>query len=59
MNTRAYPSTSHPQDFAAHDHFYQRVWAEDLQYHFPFLASDAVEHPRAIASNLVAVLHAT
>jgi hypothetical protein len=45
MDTRAYPSNSNPRDFVAHDHFYQQMWAEDLQYHFPFLANDAVEHP--------------
>jgi Sulfotransferase family len=31
--------------FAAHDKFYLRSWAKDLQHHFPFLAEDRLSHP--------------
>jgi hypothetical protein len=31
--------------FAAHDHYYLRIWAKDLAYHFPFLDENTVSHP--------------
>jgi hypothetical protein len=32
-------------DFAAHDHYYLRMWACDLKYHFPFLDEGQIAHP--------------
>jgi hypothetical protein len=32
-------------DFAPHDHYYLRMWASDLKYHFPFLEERFVSHP--------------
>jgi hypothetical protein len=31
--------------FHDHDHYYLGTWAEDLQYHFPFLNRDRLGHP--------------
>ncbi len=33
------------QDFERFDRFYLRLWVQDLQFQFPFLADRAVEHP--------------
>lgn len=32
-------------DFAAADHFYLRMWADDLRHYFPFLTLDPDAHP--------------
>lgn len=42
---REYPYTAPAGDFAAHDHFYLREWATDLQHWFPFLAERETSHP--------------
>jgi len=40
-----FPRDGSVADFAAFDHFYLRMWASDLKYHFPFLDERAVGHP--------------
>jgi len=40
-----YPCTASAGDFAAHDHYYLREWAADLQQWFPFLAAREISHP--------------
>ncbi len=40
-----FPSDGTMAEFAAHDHYYLRVWARDLRYHFPFLDETFVGHP--------------
>jgi len=45
MDVRCFPRDGRVADFAAHDKFYLLSWANDLKYHFPFLAPEAVEHP--------------
>jgi hypothetical protein len=32
-------------EFAAHDHFYLRLWARDLRHRFPFLDERQAKHP--------------
>jgi LPS sulfotransferase NodH len=39
-----YPSQATMSDFANHDHYYLRLWAGDLKYHFPFLAEASCFH---------------
>jgi Sulfotransferase family len=34
--------------FAGHDHYYLRMWAADLKYHFPFLDERQSSHPYQI-----------
>jgi hypothetical protein len=40
-----YPATAPAEDFTAHDHYYLREWAADLQQWFPFLAERETSHP--------------
>jgi len=40
-----YPRTAAAGDFAQHDHYYLRQWADDLQHWFPFLAERETSHP--------------
>ncbi|MEP7306661.1 MAG: sulfotransferase [Acidobacteriota bacterium] len=42
---REYPYTASPGDFLAHDHYYLREWATDLEHWFPFLAERETSHP--------------
>jgi hypothetical protein len=45
VDPRQFPCTATMADFATHDRYYLRMWAQDLKYHFPFLAESAVAHP--------------
>jgi hypothetical protein len=40
-----FPKDGAMADFAGHDHYYLRMWASDLKYHFPFLDELRIEHP--------------
>ena len=40
-----FPPDGSIEQFARHDKFYLRIWAQDLQYHFPFLDEYTVTHP--------------
>jgi len=33
------------QEFFEYEGFYLQAWSQDLQYHFPFLASKCIQHP--------------
>ncbi|MCI0682542.1 MAG: sulfotransferase [Gemmataceae bacterium] len=39
-----YPRDATMTEFANHDHYYLRLWAGDLKYHFPFLAESCCSH---------------
>lgn len=45
MDIRRFPKDGRMQDFAVHDKFYLRLWANDLRHHFPFLDERTVPHP--------------
>lgn len=45
LDPSRFRSTDPPEAFAAHDHFYLRVWARDLKHAFPFLDERRAEHP--------------
>lgn len=45
MDVNCFPKDGRVRDFARHDKFYLLMWAEDLKYHFPFLAAERVSHP--------------
>lgn len=45
MDLKCFPKDGQMSDFAQHDKFYLRVWANDLKYHFPFLDEREVAHP--------------
>ena len=45
MDLAACPKEAGMAEFAAHDHFYLRQWAQDLSYHFPFLEEQYISHP--------------
>ena len=44
MDIMSYPRDASMSQFAPHDHFYMRVWAHDLAYHFPFLDESRLTH---------------
>jgi hypothetical protein len=45
VNPAACPPATSMKDFAAHDHYYLRSWAQDLRYQFPFLDESRIEYP--------------
>jgi Sulfotransferase family len=45
MDVKCFPPDGRVADFAPHDKFYLLSWANDLQYHFPFLRPGAADHP--------------
>ncbi|MCI0463977.1 MAG: sulfotransferase [Gemmataceae bacterium] len=40
-----FPRDGTMAEFAGHDHYYLRLWACDLKYHFPFLDEAGITHP--------------
>jgi hypothetical protein len=47
-DTKRFPRDATMAHFAPYDHFYLRMWAEDLRYHFPFLEEQRNRHPYQI-----------
>lgn len=45
MDPQCFPKNGTVSQFAAHDKFYLRMWAQDLKYHFPFLDENLISHP--------------
>lgn len=39
------PPNSSMEEFGKHDHYYLRLWASDLKFHFPFLDESRNTHP--------------
>jgi hypothetical protein len=44
-DVRCFSKDGRMQDFAPHDRFYLRLWANDLRHHFPFVDERTVRHP--------------
>ena len=45
LDAKSFPKHGTMAAFGTHDHFYLRMWATDLKYHFPFLDEASDDHP--------------